>query len=146
MEKIEITTEYIKLDSALKYAGIAENGAHAKEMVLEGLITVNGEKELRRGRKLYKGESQREDGRYEYRYTDANGKRKSVYSWKLTPTDPTPQGKKRGPSLRELKMQIEADVRDGISDANMTVDALWKKFIVSKTDLKDSTRKNDITD
>ncbi len=56
MEKIEITTEYIKLDSALKYSGIAENGAHAKEMVLEGLITVNGEKELRRGRKLYKGD------------------------------------------------------------------------------------------
>lgn len=56
MEKIEITTEYIKLDSALKYCGIAENGAHAKEMILDGLITVNGEKELRRGRKLYKGD------------------------------------------------------------------------------------------
>ena len=56
MEKIEITTEYIKLDSALKYSGIAENGAHAKEMILEGLVIVNGEKELRRGRKLYKGD------------------------------------------------------------------------------------------
>jgi len=56
MEKIEITTEYIKLDSALKYCGIAENGAHAKKMILDGLITVNGEKELRRGRKLYKGD------------------------------------------------------------------------------------------
>ena len=56
MEKIEITTEYIKLDSALKYSGIAENGAHAKEMILEGLVNVNGEKELRRGRKLYKGD------------------------------------------------------------------------------------------
>ena len=56
MEKIEITTEYIKLDSALKYTGIAENGAHAKEMILEGIVTVNGEKELRRGRKLYKGD------------------------------------------------------------------------------------------
>lgn len=56
MEKIEITTEYIKLDSALKYCGIAENGAHAKEMILEGLVTVNGEKEPRRGRKLYKGD------------------------------------------------------------------------------------------
>ncbi len=53
---ISINTEYIKLDSALKYAGIAENGAHAKEMILEGLVTVNGEKELRRGRKLYKGD------------------------------------------------------------------------------------------
>ena len=54
--KIEITTEFIKLDSALKYSGIAENGVHAKEMILEGIITVNGEKELRRGRKLYKGD------------------------------------------------------------------------------------------
>ena len=53
---IEINTEFIKLDSALKYSGIAENGAHAKEIILEGLVTVNGEKELRRGRKLYKGD------------------------------------------------------------------------------------------
>lgn len=53
---IEITTEYIKLDSALKYAGIAEHGAHAKELILEGLVKVNGETELRRGRKLYKGD------------------------------------------------------------------------------------------
>ncbi len=53
---IEITTEYIKLDSALKFAGIAEHGAHAKELILEGLVTVNGETELRRGRKLYKGD------------------------------------------------------------------------------------------
>ncbi len=54
---IKISTEYIKLDSALKYAGIAENGAHAKEMILEGLVKVNGEIELRRGKKLYKGDS-----------------------------------------------------------------------------------------
>ena len=55
--KIEINTEYIKLDSALKYAGIAENGAHAKEMILDGEVLVNGEKELRRGKKLYKGDT-----------------------------------------------------------------------------------------
>lgn len=53
---IEIKTEYIKLDSALKFIGIAENGAHAKELILDGLVTVNGEAELRRGRKLYKGD------------------------------------------------------------------------------------------
>lgn len=53
---IEINTEYIKLDSALKYAGIAEHGAAAKELILDGLVTVNGEIELRRGRKLYKGD------------------------------------------------------------------------------------------
>ena len=54
--KIEITTEYIKLDSALKFAGLAENGAHAKEMILDGIVKVNGEVELRRGKKLYKGD------------------------------------------------------------------------------------------
>lgn len=56
MEKIEITTEFIKLDSALKFAGIAENGAHAKELVTDGEVTINGEVELRRGKKLYKGD------------------------------------------------------------------------------------------
>lgn len=54
--KIIINTDYIKLDSALKYAGIAENGAFAKEMILNGEVLVNGELELRRGRKLYKGD------------------------------------------------------------------------------------------
>ena len=53
---IEINTEYIKLDSALKYAGIAEHGAHAKELILEGLVTVNGNTELQRGKKLHDGD------------------------------------------------------------------------------------------
>ena len=51
---IEINTEFIKLDSALKYSGVAENGAHAKEMILSGEVEVNGEIELRRGKKVYK--------------------------------------------------------------------------------------------
>lgn len=54
--KIEITTEYIKLDSALKFAGIAENGVHAKEMILDGEVKVNGTVEIRRGKKLYRGD------------------------------------------------------------------------------------------
>ncbi len=53
---IEINTEFIKLDSALKYCGVAENGSHAKEMILSGDVEVNGEIELRRGKKLYKGD------------------------------------------------------------------------------------------
>ena len=53
---IEINTEFIKLDSALKYCGVAENGAHAKEMILSGDVKVNGDVELRRGKKLYKGD------------------------------------------------------------------------------------------
>jgi len=39
-----------------------------------------------RGRVLNDGEIQRSDGRYCYQYTDAFGKRKSVYSWRLTKT------------------------------------------------------------
>ena len=93
-----------------------------------------------KGRKLQKGESQRADGRYEYRYTDANHVRRSVYSWKLQSGDPTPKGKRMGLSLRELERQIEKDKLDGIAATNITVDDLWHKFIISKTKLKDSTR------
>ena len=53
---IQIKTEYIKLDSALKYCAVAENGAPAKEMIQNGEVFVNGEVELRRGKKLYKGD------------------------------------------------------------------------------------------
>lgn len=60
--------------------------------------------EIRRdnkGRKLFNGESQRKDGKYEYKYHDVWGKRKTVYSWKLTPTDRVPAGKRDDISLRE---------------------------------------------
>lgn len=57
MEILEITTEYIKLDSALKFANIVESGAFAKDVILDGLVKVNGETELRRGKKLYDGDS-----------------------------------------------------------------------------------------
>ena len=47
-----------------------------------------------KNRILRTGESQEADGRYKYRYIDANGKRKSVYSWRLVATDSVPYGKK----------------------------------------------------
>lgn len=50
--EIKITTEYIKLDQLLKFAGIADNGAMAKDMILDGIISVNGETCLMRGKKL----------------------------------------------------------------------------------------------
>ena len=40
-----------------------------------------------KGRLLRQGELQRSDGKYEYRYYDEKGERKSVYSWKLVDTD-----------------------------------------------------------
>jgi ribosome-associated protein len=58
MEKrITISTEFIKLDSLLKYAGIAESGGEAKAAVLEGKVTVNGEKCTQRGRKIFPGDT-----------------------------------------------------------------------------------------
>lgn len=50
--EIEITTEFIKLDQLLKFSGIAENGAMAKAMILDGIVSVNGEVCLMRGKKI----------------------------------------------------------------------------------------------
>lgn len=56
-ERVSITTEYIKLDQLLKFAGIAMTGAEAKEMVLEGMVYVDGEPCLMRGKKMRSGDS-----------------------------------------------------------------------------------------
>lgn len=55
-EKIEITTEYIKLDQLLKFSGIAENGSDAKDMILDGIVSLNGEVCTMRGRKIRPGD------------------------------------------------------------------------------------------
>lgn len=62
MEILEITTEFIKLDSALKFANVVESGAFAKDVILDGMVKVNGEIELRRGKKLYDGDTFSFDG------------------------------------------------------------------------------------
>ena len=51
-ERIKITTEYIKLDQLLKFAGMADNGAMAKEMILDGIVLFNGEVCTMRGKKV----------------------------------------------------------------------------------------------
>ena len=56
MEEIKISTEFIKLDQFLKFANITENGADAKYLVTNGYVMVNDESEIRRGRKLYRGD------------------------------------------------------------------------------------------
>lgn len=48
--------EFIRLGQALKKAGLAGSGVDAKMMILDGEVTVNGEVEQRRGRKLYQGD------------------------------------------------------------------------------------------
>lgn len=57
VEKIPIATEFIKLASFLKLSNAAESGGMAKELVLEGLVKVNGETCLQRGRKLRPGDT-----------------------------------------------------------------------------------------
>ena len=56
MEKIAIQTEYIKLDSLLKYAALVGTGGEAKTVSSEGLVTVNGEVCTMRGKKLRPGD------------------------------------------------------------------------------------------
>ena len=53
---MKISTDYIKLDSFLKYVQWVDSGGIAKAVVSDGLVYVNGEMELRRGRKLYPGD------------------------------------------------------------------------------------------
>ena len=48
-----------------------------------------------KGRVLKKGESQRKNGLYQYRYKDLTGKREYVYSWRLVASDRIPEGKKK---------------------------------------------------
>ncbi len=54
-ETIILRGEYIKLDQALK-AALGVGGGEAKDMILSGIVTVNGEEELRRGKKLRGGD------------------------------------------------------------------------------------------
>lgn len=56
METVKITTEYIKLDQLLKFAGIAMTGADAKDMVLSEIVSVNGEVCTMRGKKIRPGD------------------------------------------------------------------------------------------
>ncbi len=54
---LPIRTPFIKLDAALKFSGIAETGGHAKLLVEEGRVRVNGEPCLARGKKLFPGDT-----------------------------------------------------------------------------------------
>lgn len=63
MEKILIHTEYIKLDSLLKLAGLVETGGEAKLLIQDGQVQVNGEVCTMRGKKLRAGDTVTLDGR-----------------------------------------------------------------------------------
>lgn len=56
MDKIKINTELIKLDAFLKWGGIASSGSEAKIYIQDGLVKVNNEICIQRGKKLKIGD------------------------------------------------------------------------------------------
>ena len=59
---VPITTEFIKLQDAMKFANLVESGGEAKVVIQEGDVSVNGEACTQRGRKLRPGDSFTFDG------------------------------------------------------------------------------------
>ena len=62
IEKISITTQFIKQDSLLKLAGGCETGGEAKELIQGGAVKVNGEVCTMRGKKCRAGDTVELDG------------------------------------------------------------------------------------
>ena len=56
IEKIGISTEFIKMDSLLKYAGVCMTGGEAKTLIEEGMVFFNGEVCTMRGKKVRPGD------------------------------------------------------------------------------------------
>lgn len=98
-----------------------------------------------KGRVLKDGESQRQDGKYEYKYFDAKGVRRSAYSWRLVETDKLPSGKRQCLPLREIEKKLNKDIDDGIDThtaRKTTLNDFYDAYIETKYELKQSTRTN----
>lgn len=131
-------TVKVKQKKILAFAGFKIN-KRGKEFIQMSSVKRKDSK----GRNLRLGESQRKDGRYAFKYTDAYGKPQFVYSWKLVPTDKVPVGKHEDISLREKESQIKKDLSDGINTAGgkMTVCQLYEKKISQKRNIRYNTQK-----
>ena len=72
-----------------------------------------------------------EDNRYLYRYVDLSGKKRTIYASTLV-------------ELREKEKQVERDLQDGIdsSKGDMTLNQLFQIYMETKSDLRESTRRN----
>ena len=97
-----------------------------------------------RGRILRNGESQRQDGRYAYKYKNLNGDTKFVCSWRLDKNDRTPPGKAREPSLREKEKKTQQDLFNQVvpNGGNLTVLELVQKYLGLKVNVRHNTRAN----
>lgn len=62
MQTVKLRDDYIKLGQALKAAGLVESGVDAKFVIQDGLVKVNGQIEVQRGKKLIAGDMVEYDG------------------------------------------------------------------------------------
>lgn len=95
-----------------------------------------------RGRIMRNGEIQTSGGRYRYKYTDASGKPRYIYSWRLNKNDHMPAGKKNELSLREKERLVEADIADQIvpGGGGMTVADIVRKYTSMRVNVRPSTK------
>ncbi|MEY8517621.1 site-specific integrase [Lachnospiraceae bacterium 29-84] len=84
---------------------------------------MSGKRRDSKNRILRNGGSQRQDGRYAFKYIDATGKQQFVYSWKLEKTDKTPQGKRDDICKNPFEFQLAAVV---VNDS-VTREAITRK-------------------
>lgn len=63
IDEVSIGGEVIRLGQFLKFAGLLDSGGDAKEVIIDGFVTVNGEVDRRRGRQLHDGDVVAFDGR-----------------------------------------------------------------------------------
>lgn len=101
---------------------------------------AEGKRRDAKHRVLRRGESIRQDGKYQFKY-HVGGKPRFVYSWRLEPTDKLPAGKKPCLSLRELEKQIGYDLESRLDPlgGNMTVAELVERYVSTKTGVRAST-------
>lgn len=66
MQTIQLRDDYIKLGQALKAAGLVESGVDAKFAIQDGLVKVNGNVEVQRGKKLVSGDEIEFEGNIVY--------------------------------------------------------------------------------
>ena len=98
---------------------------------------------IRRDKKkriLRPGESQRADGRYQYKYS-VNGKAHFVYSNRLEETDPVMAGTKKRKALRELEQEIGIYQMDcpNFTNGDMTVLELVQRYLATRRNMKPNT-------
>lgn len=102
-----------------------------------------GDRRDSKNRKLNKGEYQKADGRYAYRYVDSDGTARWVYSWRLTATDSVPKGKSCTKCLRDLEVEIAQKLASGerVYTADVpTLNDLFEGYIFVRDRLRDTTK------